>query len=245
MKKGIDVSHHNGIIDWGKVKAAGVDFAIIRTGYGRQSVKQIDTQFEENYKAAKAAGVPIGAYHYSYATDVAQAEAEANFMLSLIKGKKFEYPIYFDIEEKTQAKLSARTCGNIIKAFCNKIEAAGYWAGVYSYDAFFGSNVADDIESRYALWVARVENVKPTQVTNYQMWQYSFKGKVNGINGDVDLNYCYNDYPAAIKAAGLNGYSEKPTYTITARIASLTEKQANEIMESCQKLGMSVVKSET
>ncbi|MCC8042664.1 MAG: glycoside hydrolase family 25 protein [Oscillospiraceae bacterium] len=204
----IDVSHNNGVIDFEKVKAAGIDGVIIRDGYGIKSSKQIDRQWENNYTKAKAAGLLVGAYHYSYATTVAGAKNEAAFMLEQLKGKSFELPIYYDIEEKKQAALSKSLCTQMVQAFCNTLENAGAWAGVYSYDSFFASNLDSSIPSRYATWVARVENVFPTSVDEslVAMWQYSWKGAVNGVSGDVDLNYCYKDYPKLIEKVGLNRF---------------------------------------
>ena len=89
--KGIDVSYHNGVVNWDKVKAAGIQFAILRCGYGRKSTKQIDKQFERNYRECKRVGIPVGVYHYSYAKNAEDARLEADFMLELIAGKEFEY----------------------------------------------------------------------------------------------------------------------------------------------------------
>ena len=99
--KGIDVSVHNGKIDWQKVRAAGIDFAILRAGYGRLA-SQRDNRFKENYAGAKAAGIPVGAYWYSYAMSEDEARLEADVFLSVIKGKQFEFPVYYDVEEKKQ-----------------------------------------------------------------------------------------------------------------------------------------------
>lgn len=241
--KGIDVSKHNGAIEWSKVSKE-VDFAIIRAGYGKEA-SQKDWKFEYNYEQAKKFGVPVGAYHYSYATTVAEAEQEAAVLIGWLKGKKFEYPIFFDMEEKAQSKLSRATCTAIVRAFCKKLEAAGYWAGVYSYDSFFATNLESSIQTDYACWTARVENVKPTSCKKYGMWQYSWKGKVNGISGYVDMNYCYVDYPAAVKKAGLNGYSNKPkTYTVTAVQSGLSEDKASDTVAYLEKLGMKASKKE-
>lgn len=204
---GIDVSKHNGVIDWAKVKASGkVDFAILRSGFGRFAPNQKDIQFERNYKECKTYGIPIGVYHYSYALSVVQAEQEADFVIDIIAGKQFEYPIYFDIEEKSQQQLSKQQCTAIIKAFCTKLEKAGYWCGFYSYDSFYATDIVPGTSERYANWVASVEYRKPVSCTNYEMWQYSWKGNIPGINGDVDLNECYVDYPTLIKNAKKNGY---------------------------------------
>lgn len=224
MQKLIDLSQHNGSVDFTKVKAAGITGVILRTGYGKNIANQRDKKFEEYYTGAKSAGLAVGAYHYSYAVTPEAAEQEADFMLEIIKGKQFEYPIYFDIEEKSQVALPKSVCTAIVQAFCNKLEAAGYWAGVYSFDSFFGSNLDPSIQGRYTCWVARVEDVKPVFCRSYSMWQYSWEGNVSGINGDVDLNYCYKDFPSMIKAKGLNGFAD--TYRITAVKDKLTKAEA-------------------
>lgn len=252
QKKGIDVSHHNDNvnlnydnIDWKKVKNDGIDFAIIRTGFGREMANQVDKQFENYYAKATAVGLPLGVYHYSYATNPAMAIEEANFCLKLIKGKKFEYPIYFDIEENRQKQLSKEVCTAIVKAFCDTIEKAGYWAGVYSYDSFFSSNLDEYIQKRYACWVARVENVKPTYCKTYQMHQYSWKGNVNGMVGDVDLNYCYADYPSVIKKYNKNGFGdETKNYNISATKYNLTENEVTELGNLLKSQEMTVYTTE-
>lgn len=207
MSKLIDVSQWNGMIDWAKVKKAGIDGAIIRTGFGRESASQIDKQFETNYKGAKAVGLNVGAYHYSYATTAAGAAEEAAFVLEILKGKKLEYPIYFDIEEKAQCKLPKAVCDEMVTTFCTILEKAGYFAGVYSFDSFFSSNLSTAIVQRFSAWAARVENIKPTSCKAYGMHQYSWLGVVPGCNGNVDMNYCYKDFPAVIKSKKLNGYT--------------------------------------
>lgn len=205
MLKGIDVSYHQGNIDWSKVK---VDFAILRAGYGDaiNYPKQIDDMFERNYKGCKENGIPCGVYWYSYAQSVEAAKREAKACLKVIKGKKFEYPIFFDLEESSQ--FSKGNCDSIVKAFCGEIEKAGYFAGLYMSRSPLQTYISSDVAKRYTLWIAEY-NRKCNYSGSYGMWQYSSKGKVAGINGNVDLNYCYTDYPSAIKKAGLNGYSGK------------------------------------
>ena len=122
--KGIDVSKWQGEINWEKVKASGVDFAILREGYGLQ----IDKKFKENCEKAKAVGMNIGVYHYSYASSTFDAKNEAEFCLGNISGLELEYPVCFDIEEKEMLKLSNETRTEIVKAFCEEIERAGYYA---------------------------------------------------------------------------------------------------------------------
>lgn len=123
MKKhGIDVSKWQKNIDWEKVKEAGIEFAIIREGYGKENPSQIDKRFEENYKGAKAAGIPVGVYHYSYADSVEDAKKEAQFCLKNIKGKQLEYPVVFDIEDKEQLKLNNRQRTIFARLFVKKLK---------------------------------------------------------------------------------------------------------------------------
>ncbi len=228
LYKGIDVSKHNGTINWTKVKSSGkVDFAILRCGYGRENAKQIDEQFENNYKGCKSVGIPVGVYHYSYAMTEADALKEAEFCYKLIKGKQFEFPIFYDIEESKQIALGKEKVQAIAKAFCNYLETKGYWVGLYSMDSAFTSILDTTMQNRYGCWVARVENVQPKCCKTYGMWQYSWKGKINGINTDVDMNYCYVDYPTLIKQNGKNGYSKgtvntKPTTNTTTSTTNKT-----------------------
>lgn len=203
--KGIDVSQWQGRIDWEKVKADGIEFAILRAGYGRVSTQK-DPYFEDNYKAAKAAGIKIGAYHYSYAKTVADAKQEAKTFLAWLKGKQFEYPVCFDIEDECQKNLSIKTCSDITRAFCEEVEKAGYYVAVYSFKSFLESKLDADIRSRYDIWVAHTGVSETSYKGQFGMWQYSHKGTVSGITGDVDLNYAYKDYPAIMKANGLNGF---------------------------------------
>lgn len=204
--KGIDVSVHNGDIDWQKVKADGIDFAIIRAGFGRLA-SQKDEKFEQNYAGAKAVGIPIGAYWYSYAMTPEEAELEADVFLSVIKGKQFEMPVYFDLEEKKQFDLGKAQVSAIMRAFLKKVENAGYFVGLYGSASSLTTHTADDIKSWYTIWLAHW--VDQTNYSGaYGIWQHSEKGKVAGINGNVDLDICYKDFPTIIKGKGLNGWGK-------------------------------------
>lgn len=214
ISEGIDISNHNGALDFNVIKNAGEDFVIIRTGFGVKSVKQIDTKFEINYAKCKANNIPVGAYHYSYALTVAGAIKEAEFVLELIKGKSFEYPIFFDFEDITQVNLSQVLSGQIITAFCNTLEAAGYWAGVYSYDTKFASSIPESITTAFTTWVAKVDSGEPKYCKRYDIWQNSWTKRINGINTPFDGNICYVDFPTIIKAKGINGFT-KPSTTAT------------------------------
>lgn len=212
--KGIDVSVHNGNIDWNKVKADGIDFAILRAGYGRLE-KQKDEKFEQNYAGAKAAGLPIGAYWYSYAMSPEEAELEADVFLKVIKGKQFEMPVYFDLEEKKQFDLGKEKVSAIMRAFLERVESAGYFTGLYGSASPLFTHTADDIKSHYTIWLAHWVD-KTNYSGAYAVWQYSAKGKVNGITGSVDLDICYKDFPTIIKSKGLNGYGATATPTLAS-----------------------------
>lgn len=206
--KGIDVSVHNGNIDWQKVKAGGIQFAILRAGYGRLA-SQKDERFEQNYSGAKAAGVPIGAYWYSYAMSEDEARLEAEVFLSIIKGKQFEFPVYYDVEEKKQFDLGKEKVSAIMRAFLEKVEAAGYFVGLYGSASSLTTHTADDIKSRYTIWLAHWVN-QTSYAGAYGIWQHSEKERVDGINGNVDLDIGYKDFPTIIKGKGLNGYGAEP-----------------------------------
>ncbi len=203
--RGIDVSRHNGAINWQRVKAAGIHFALLRAGFGNLA-SQKDTTFEENYAEAKAVGIPVGAYWYSYATTVEEARQEAEICVSVLQGKQFEFPIYFDQEDQRILNTGKANCSAMVRAFCDVLEAAGYWAGLYTSRSFLDSYIEDDIKTRYALWVAEWGS-KLSYSGAVGIWQYTDSGTVDGITVSTDLDECYVDYPTMVKAAGLNGYN--------------------------------------
>lgn len=206
MYTGIDVSKWQGNIDWNKVKGAGVQFAMLRAGFGRFSGQQDET-FERNYQNAKAVGLPVGAYHYSYAKNVQQAREEAAYCLSLIKGKTFEFPICYDVEDDSQKDLSKDEISDMVTAFCETLENAGYYVAVYMNLSWLNTKVREDIFKKYDIWLAHW-----TKETNfarpYGLWQYTSGGTVDGIKGRVDQNYAYKNYPNIMKVNGLNGYKK-------------------------------------
>ncbi len=218
-KYGIDISKHNGSIDFQKVQNSGqVDFVILRAGYGK-SASQKDSRFEEYYSSCKKSGIPVGAYWYSYAVSESEAIQEANVFLQCIQGKQFEYPLYFDIEEKNQFALGKTKCTAIAKAFLETIEKAGYFAGIYASKSNLETYLSAEIRSRYAVWVAHYGVTQTSYNGNFGMWQKSSSGKISGISGNTDLDECYVDYPSVIQSAGLNGFSQnKPSPKMTVDI---------------------------
>ena len=204
-KKGIDISYCQTAVDWNKLK---VDFVIMRAGYGKYA-SQKDNMFEIHYKNACNKGINKGAYWYSYAMSEAEAVQEAKACIEVLKGKKFEYPIYFDVEEPKQKALGKAKVSAIVKAFCSTMEAAGYWVGIYTNVDWYKNVITDDIKKRYAIWIANWGVAKPAISGPYGIWQYEV-GRINGVSGNCDLDYGYVDYPTQIKKAGKNGYSKPP-----------------------------------
>lgn len=192
----IDISYWNGgDIDFKKVKAAGIEAVIIRAGFGN-SASQIDKHFLSNYQRAKAAGLKIGAYWYSYAggaDPIADALKEAAACLTVIKGKSFDLPIYFDIEEQSKPNIPAygrTTCTRICETFCDAIKRGGYRAGVYSNPNWFSNYLNySTLAAKYSIWLAQWAN---SYSYNCDIWQNSEKGRVNGINTNVDMNVIIN-----------------------------------------------------
>ena len=202
--KGIDVSYCQNKIDWDAAKASGlVDFAILRAGYGKEA-NQVDTQFNRNYAACKRLGIPVGVYWYSYATTAAEAEQEAKVCLQTIQGKQFEYPVAFDIEEARSMPQADALC----TAFCSALEKQGYYAAIYTFKSALENNIRAAIKSRYDIFLSHIGVQQTDYAGPYGLWQYSWTGRIPGISGDVDLDYAYKDYPAIIKAAGLNGFTK-------------------------------------
>lgn len=198
----IDVSEHNGTINWEEVKKH-IDGAIIRCGYGMDQTDQDDKQWERNVAECERLGIPYGVYLYSYATNTERAKSEAQHVLRLIKGHKLSYPVYFDMEEKGTESVAVENA----KLFGDMIEEAGYWCGVY-YNKDWHNRVVKGQLDRFTLWGASYgsnngqvqENYKPN--FGEDIWQYSSTGKVPGISGNVDVNVCYRDFPAEILGTG-------------------------------------------
>ena len=231
-KHGVDVAKYQGTIDWKKVKGAGVDFCILQAGYGR-STTQKDPTFESNYKNAKAAGLNVGVYWYSYAVSADDARTEAKACIEIIKGKQFEYPIYYDIEEQSQFNKGRSFCDSIAKAFCDELEKAGYFAGIYTGRYAAQNYFSASTFKRYALWIAEYGG-KLNYTGDYGIWQNSSTWRVSGINGNVDHDYSYVDYPSIIKNAGLNGFKKK-TETKKADAKKTDTKKKTEVKTAPKK----------
>lgn len=220
--KGIDISKWQGAIDFQKVKNSGIEFVIIRAGYG---TKGKDAFFEANYKKVKAAGLHVGAYWYSYADSLKEADEEADAFLRALSGKQFDYPVYLDMEEKSQLNAGLDFCSGLIKTFCGKLEAAGYFTGFYTSSSYVRAVVKEEIRKRYTFWCAQWASTC-SFAGSCGIWQYSSKGMVPGINGRADLDYAYQDFPSIIVNGGFNGYKTTAKNQESQSAPTLTIEEA-------------------
>lgn len=192
----IDVSKHQGNIDWKKVKG-NTDGAIIRCGYGSNISSQDDIQFSKNVNGCIENNIPFGAYLYSYAKTTEEAKSEAEHVLRLLNPykDKISYPVYLDLEEEgTESGAVERAI-----VFGDIIEKNGYQCGIYA-NQYWWKTILKDKLNRFTKWVARYSSNKPEGISEgYDMWQYSSTGMIQGINGNVDMNICYRDFPSEIK----------------------------------------------
>lgn len=196
--RGIDVSKYQGNIDWGAVAASGINFAIIRVGYRGSSSGALvqDPNFKKNISGATKAGIKVGLYFFTQAVNEAEAVEEASMAMSLASGYKVTYPIFIDTESASNGRAnglskSARTA--VVKAFCQTVRNGGYKAGVYASKSWYANQLNASALNGYCIWVAQY-NSSCTYSGKYDMWQYSSKGRVSGIKGNVDMNISYTGY---------------------------------------------------
>lgn len=230
--KGIDISSYQGKPDWKKVKKAGIKYAILRIHqrYG------IDASFEYNYKECDKNGIQVGVYKYSYALNVAQAEDEADSVISVLNGRKLDFPVFYDLEWKKQRVLSKQTIEKIAKAFLSKIAKAGYMVGIYCNADWYQNVLTTDLK-KYDCWVARYpssdnggiqERLRPDFGIG---WQYSSKGHVDGVNGNVDMNVFYKNYKKTEGDAGKVNLWGKAKKLLDDQVGYL-EKHSNSNLDS-------------
>ena len=208
--KGIDVSRWQANIDWQKVKNAGIEFAIIKAG-GSDDGFYTDAYFEQNYHNAKAVGMPLGAYYFVGPGCVSRADgvADAERFIEILKGKQFEFPVYMDVEAPDPINKEGIT--QAVIGFCETMENAGYYVGVYGSDISGFANRMDLSKvEKYTLWVARYGG-DPQVATSWAIWQYASDGSVDGIQGRVDMNEGKVDFAPIIKSGGYNGFGGQPT----------------------------------
>ena len=196
---GIDVSKHNGSIDWNAVKNSGVSYVIIRCGYRGSSTGALieDPMFRTNIQGASKAGLKVGIYFFTQAVNEVEAVEEASMVLNLIKGYNISYPVFLDVEPSNGGrgdKIDASTRTAVCKAFCQTIQNSGYKAGIYANKEWLNKFIDAPSLSGYKIWLAQYAAAPSYTRTKYDMWQYSSKGSVAGIKGNVDMNISYMGY---------------------------------------------------
>ena len=198
---GIDVSHHNGVIDWAKVAKAGMKFVIMKCQYEAQS-HRIDETFEYNYEQAGLNGLARGVYIYIARSSMSDMEGDAMALLGHLKGRKLEYGIWLDLEDKTVEVKGKNYIRGLAETYIRIFRNAGYYVGIYCNRAWYFNLIHDDLKSNYDFWIARYpkndtgiynpdSSLKPS-VKMAVAWQYSSKGHVNGIRTNVDMNVDYD-----------------------------------------------------
>lgn len=205
--KGCDISHHQGKIDFTKLRSQ-VDFVILKLGGSDKTAGTcyIDNRFNEYYKGCKENNIPVGCYWFAgkRSHGLVRGLTEAEYVYSKIKFCKFEMPVYIDFEMGD--KINRETNTQYCECFLNHLENRGYFVGVYASDiSGFKEQLNDNKLVQYTHWVARYGK-QPQYVTNYGMWQYTSKGRLKGINGNVDLDYATANFPKIIKNKHLNGW---------------------------------------
>lgn len=208
MLKGIDVSEHNAKIDFAKVKQDGINFVIIRIGWiGNKENHTIDTYFEENYKNAKANGLKVGFYVYSYVENETAMLSAINWIKKQISGKSYEYPIFLDVEDKQISNLSKEVQTKLCKHFCDNFSNSGVYANL----EWFNNKLNVNELLNYKIWLAQWTNANTHSAKfKVDLWQYADNGNVNGINGRVDMNYCLNcNNSNSEEITGENGSDEE------------------------------------
>lgn len=245
IQQGIDVSYHNGTLDWSTIKAAGVDFAILRAayrGYGTEGTLVRDAKFAEYMQGAMSQGIPVGAYIYSQAITTAEAVQEANYILNIVRGYSLDLPIVFDYEFAgvksgrldsawSSGKLNKSKMTDIALAFCDTIKNAGYDAMVYANKTFLSKNLDHEVieNAGYDVWLAHY-TTNTNYTGDYKIWQYTSSGKISGIANKVfDCNFMYSGtISMSLKISNIpnqiyQGYDVAPSVTVTNGGTVLTE----------------------
>lgn len=221
VSKGIDVSEHNGTIDWESVKADGIDFAIIRCGYGSDYSDQDDPFWEYNVSECERLDIPYGVYLYSYAMDNEDAASEAEHVLRLLQGYSPTFPIYYDLEESVHANAESRELlASMAKTFTDRISNAGYKVGIYANLYWFNNFLTDPIFDSWERWVAQY-NYQCDYEKSYGLWQSTSSGSVLGINGAVDINFQIKPLPDDVDKNDWYVTSGVFTYAITHKLMTV------------------------
>ena len=210
----IDVSRYQGTIDWAQVAAAGYKGAMLKTVSTNRKLSKradglyIDPTFETNYAGARAAGLDVGVYYYTYATSKAMADAELALLRQAVCGKEFSLPICVDVEENKLKQLSTLDLSNLTAYALEQVERMGFYAQLYTYTGYKYELDMARLSSRWDVWLADYTGKTPNVTFNYNAHQHTSKGTVPGISGNVDLSVTTLNYPKIIRKKGLTRLRE-------------------------------------
>ena len=210
----IDVSRYQGAIDWAQVAAAGYKGAMLKTVSTNRKLSKradglyIDPTFETNYRNAKAAGLDVGVYYYTYATSEAMADAELALVREAVRGKELTLPLAVDVEENKLKQLPTLDLSNLTAYALEQVERMGFYAQLYTYTGYKYELDMARLSSRWDVWLADYTGKTPNVTFNYNAHQHTSKGAVPGISGNVDLNVTTLNYPRIIRKKGLTRLRE-------------------------------------
>lgn len=234
---GIDVSRYQGDIDWEKVAASGVKFALLRAGSQNSGGPYIDPYFEQNYAGAKAAGIAVGAYIYTYAETEAEQNDEILTILPALEGKTFEYPVFVDVEDKSLTGIGKAALTQLVKRYMDIIDQKGFVPGWYSYTNYINSYLCPEVLADYPLWVADYRS-SLGYTGDYHIWQYTSKGTVPGISGAVDLNRDYHHYIASTGAPAEEHPETPELHKLSISLPGADADKTAEIIRKAADLGL-------
>ena len=209
-KNGIDISEYQGDINFEELRG-NIDFAMVRTSIGNF---REDRKYKQNISGLESTGVPYGVYHYSYATNENEARQEASKFINIIRNYKPLYPAVIDLEpDKRNENTNKNELNKVAQVFCEMLEESGYYAMIYSNKNFFETVLNESILDKYDKWLAEWKS-EPTYNKSFGIWQYTSKGSIPGITGNVDKDIAYKDYPIIIREKGLNGINNEQPSTV-------------------------------
>ena len=227
--KGIDVSEFQEEIDWDKVKNDGIEFAILRVGFGMDIESQDDKYIERNISECERLGIPIGVYLFSYADSITKAGSEAEHTLRIVAGHKLPLGVWYDIEDNdTSGSVEKSYLTQIINKYCGIIKDAGYDVGIYASVSWFNKKIEKSVQEKWPIWVAQY--YKECEYDgNYLIWQYASDGKVDGISGKVDMNYYYGELGDTNPAKKPGKEEKKHVIDVDGKWGTDTTKKAQEV----------------
>lgn len=210
----VDVSRYQGLIDWAQVAAAGYKGAMLKTVSTNRNLSKradglyIDPTFETNYRNARAAGLDVGVYYYTYATSEAMADAELALLRQAVYGKELTLPVAVDVEDNRLGKLDKQSLTDLTAYALHEVEQMGFYAQLYTYTGYKYELDMARLSSRWDVWLADYTGKTPNVTFNYNAHQHTSKGSVPGITGNVDLNVTERNYPKIIRKKGLTRFRE-------------------------------------